>query len=51
MSQWSDDFEETFKNTRRVRELTQEMKIMEYQKMIDKKLSEVIKGKWKRRYK
>ena len=53
MSKWRNDFINQFKDTATVRRLTNDIKNAidkdKRQKEIDKKISEVIKGKWKRR--
>jgi len=51
MSKWADDFIEQYKETGTVKKLTEEIKKATHLKFIDQKLSEVIKGKWKRRSK
>lgn len=55
MSKYSEQMERTFKDTGRMKKLTEELKNKRdkklCQKEIDKTLSEVIKGKWKRRFK
>ena len=49
MSKWLDRFTEEFKTTKKVKQLTEEIKKMEDHRNMDKILSEVIKGKWKKK--
>jgi len=51
MSKWKDDFCRDFDNTEVVRKLNKEIEEERIKKGIDKALSDVIKGKYKRRLK
>ena len=49
MSKWSEEFIATYGTTGKVKEIMNQMEKIVYQKEIEKKLSEVAQGKWKRR--
>jgi len=49
MSRWMEDFVAQYKETGTVKSLTEEIKKATHMKDIDRKLSEVIQGKHKRR--
>jgi hypothetical protein len=51
MSKYSDDFEATFPSTKKIREVTAELKRIEEGKAMDRRISEVLAGKWVRRAK
>ena len=49
MSKYMDEFEKTYPTTKKIREVTKQLKKIEENKKMDKLISEVIAGKWKRR--
>jgi len=51
MSKYSDDFISTYRTTRKIREVTEELKKIEEGKKMNRIMSEVIAGKWVRRSK
>ena len=51
MSKWSEEFAKQYKTTANVKRIKEEMKKIQDHKDMDKILSEVIKGKWKRKVK
>lgn len=51
MSKWSEDFIDQYGDTGTLKRLTQEIKDAGDQKEVERQLSEVIKGKHKRRCK
>ena len=50
MSKYMDGFVDNYKTTKKVREVTEHLKKIEKDKKMDKLLSEVIAGKWIRKY-